>query len=138
MVAGESNFQLQQRVVRPILALIFAAIGVATSSGAEPVAAAYATKVTFQEGKPVKFPNFELVYTGKRKVLPPQYPRGWWAYDFQVRNGKAEQKVSWSAGTGDIGPTRFTVAGAAYDLELSRSDRLGKLKDNELVVTAAR
>ncbi len=124
--------------MRRILTLIFAAIGVASSTGAEPVAAAYGTKVPFQEGRPLKFPNFELVYAGKRKVVPPQYPRGWWAHDFQVRNGRTEQKVSWSAGTGDIGPTRFTIAGSAYDLELSRSDKLGKLKDDELVVSPAK
>ena len=126
--------------MRGILSTILCAVGLAAShaDSAEPAPVPYGTKVTFREGQPIKFPAFELVYTGKRKVVPPQYPRGWWAYDFQVRHGKTEQKVSWSAGTGDIGPTRFTVAGAAYDLELSRSDKLGKLKDDELVVSDAK
>jgi hypothetical protein len=125
--------------MRGIFQSILCAVGLATQSVAvEPGAAAYGTKVTFREGQALRFPNFELVYTGKRKVTPPQYPRGWWAYDFQVLAGKEEQKISWSAGTGDIGPTRFTIAGSAYDLELSRSDKLGRLKDDELVVSRAK
>ena len=126
--------------MRRILSTILCAVGLTAShaDSAEPAPVPYGTKVTFHEGRPIKFPAFELIYTGKRKVVPPQYPRGWWAHDFQVRNGKTEQKVSWSAGTGDIGPTRFTFAGAAYDLELTRSDKLGKLKDDELVVSPAK
>lgn len=125
--------------MRRIFHVILAAIGVAAPIGAaEPVAATYGAKVTFREGQPLKFQNFELVYTGKRKVVPPQYPRGWWAHDFTARSGKTEQKVSWSAGTGDIGPTRFTIGGDTYDLELSQSDKLGKLKDDELVVSPAK
>jgi hypothetical protein len=43
--------------------------------------------------------------------------------------------ISWSSGTGDIGPTIFHVGNEQFWLELKRSDKLGKLKDDELVVS---
>jgi hypothetical protein len=123
--------------MRSLLHGILGLIGLATqAAGAD--AKAYGAKVTFRQGEALRFPDFELVYTGKRHVVPPQFPRGWWAYDFTAKHGKTEQKISWSAGTGDIGPTRFRVGGASFDLELSRSDKLGPLKEDELVVTRAR
>jgi hypothetical protein len=42
--------------------------------------------------------------------------------------------VSWTTGTGVIDPTDFEIAGKHYQLELRRSDKLGKLKENELVI----
>ena len=42
--------------------------------------------------------------------------------------------VSWTTGTGVIDPTNFEIDGKHYQLELHRSDKLGKLKDNELVI----
>jgi hypothetical protein len=72
---------------------------------------------------------------GKRHVVPSQYPRGWWTCDFKVRGKGGEQTVSWSAGTGDIGPTRFKVNGADFQIELSRSDKLGSLREDEMVIS---
>jgi hypothetical protein len=45
--------------------------------------------------------------------------------------------VSWSSGTGDIGPALFRVGSKQFALELSRSDKLGPLKANELVISRA-
>jgi hypothetical protein len=73
---------------------------------------------------------------GKRHVTPTQFPRGWWVHDFKVRGKGDEQTVSWSAGTGDIGPTRFVVNGTQFQIELSRSDKLGRLRDDEMVVSS--
>jgi len=84
----------------------------------------------------LRFPDFEMIYLGKRHVTPPQYPRGWWTHDFKVRGKGSEQTVSWSAGTGDIGPTRFKVNGAIFQIELSRSDRLGSLREDQMVVSS--
>jgi hypothetical protein len=42
--------------------------------------------------------------------------------------------VSWTTGTGIIDPTDFEFDGKRYHLELSHSEKLGKLKDNELVI----
>lgn len=109
-----------------------------TSCAQAPAEAGYDEKVSYLKDKPVKFPHFTLVFTGIRRVLPPQYPRGWDVYDFRVEvDGKA-QTVSWSAGTGSIGPAEFKVGSREYWLERVFSDKLGKLKDTELVITKAR
>jgi len=56
-------------------------------------------------------------------------------YDFRVKSAQGEQTISWSAGTGDIGPTLFRVGSEQYALELKHSDKLGSLNDGELVVS---
>ena len=98
-------------------------------------AAAYGAKVKFSVGRTVRFPDFDLTHVEKRRVTPAQYPRGWWVYDFKVRTKNDEQTVSWSAGTGDIGPTRFKVNGIDFQIELSHSDKLGALTEDEMVVS---
>jgi hypothetical protein len=100
-----------------------------------PDAAAYGSKVKFKAGHALRFPDFDLTYVGKHHVTPPQYPRGWWVHDFKVRAKSDEQTISWSAGTGDIGPTRFEVNGTDFQIELSRSDKLGALREDEMVVS---
>jgi hypothetical protein len=62
---------------------------------------------------------------------------GFLYYDFKVSKGKAEKVVSWTTGTGVIDPTDFEIDGKRYLLELRRSDKLGKLKENELVIWQA-
>jgi hypothetical protein len=101
-------------------------------------AAAYGARVKFSVGRPLHFPDFDLTYVGKRHVTPPQYPRGWWIHDFKVRAKNDEQTVSWSAGTGDIGPARFKVNGNDFQIELSRSDKLGALGEDEVVVSSVK
>jgi hypothetical protein len=110
------------------------AVTVGSTVGDSSGTAAYDAKVRFERGHTLRFPDFELTYAGKRHVEPPQYPRGWWVYDFTVRSKTGERTVSWSAGTGDIAPARFTVNGAEFQLELSHSDKLGPLRDDEMVV----
>ena len=96
---------------------------------------AYGTKVTFGAGRPLMFPDVTLEFVGQRWVdTSPNYPRGFTYYDFKVRQGDQEQTISWSAGTGDIGPTSFEVGGQDYLLELAMSDKLGSLAENELVL----
>jgi len=119
-----------------LLACLFAS---ASWSGATtPDGAAYGARVKFSVGRTLHFPDFDLTYVGKRHVTPPQYPRGWWIHDFKVRAKSGEQTVSWSAGTGDIGPTRFKVNGTDFQIELSRSDNLGVLREDEVVVSTVR
>ena len=98
--------------------------------------ATYGSKVKFSADRTLRFPDFELTYLGKRRVTPPQYPRGWWIHDFKVLSKGDEQTVSWSAGTGDIGPTPFKVSGGLFQIELSRSDKLGPLREDEMVVSS--
>lgn len=57
-----------------------------------------------------------------------------YSYDFKVYQGSQSQLISWSSGTGDIGPTLFELAGNRYALELAMSDKLGILDENELVL----
>lgn len=107
----------------------------ATSCTAGSATAGYQTKVRFTEGKAIEFPNFVLIYRGKHRVVPPQYSRGWWVHDFTVKTNVGEQNVPWSSGTGDIGPAIFKVGRQSYALELSYSDKLKKLADDELVIS---
>lgn len=116
------------------ITLAIAVYGVRAATPSEP----YNAKVTFAEGTPVPFKDFTVTYVGKRHVVPKQYPRGWWIYDFKIEAGGKEQKVSWSAGTGDIAPARFEVGGRTFQLELSMADKIGQLKENQMVVSPAR
>lgn len=117
-----------------LLAHLFAFAG--GSNAETPDRAAYGTKVKFSAGHTLHFADFDLTYVGKRRVTPPQCPRGWWVHEFKVRAKGNEQKVSWSAGTGDIGPTRFTVNGTDFQIELSHSDKLGALREDEVVASS--
>jgi hypothetical protein len=95
----------------------------------------YGVKVQYTQGQPLNFPDVTLEFVGKRESPPSDYyPRSMYSYDFNVSQGSQSQLVSWSAGTGDIGPTLFELAGNRYALELAMSDKLGILDENELVL----
>lgn len=113
------------------LAVFFALPACAGTRGG-PVS--YGTKVHFAKGSTLTFPDFELAYAGTRKVSGSSYPRPFVYHDFQVTGGGKSKTVSWSSGTGDIGPTVFEFGGKNFRLELSRSDKLGRLAENEVVV----
>ena|SRR5437868_3672085 len=96
--------------------------------------AAYGTRVKYRAGQKIEFPDFAVEYIGERRKGTRAYPRGFLYYDFKVRTANIEKVVSWSSGTGDIGPVEFEIGGKKFLLELRRSDKLGKLNDNELVI----
>ena len=100
-------------------------------------AANYGAKITFRKAAPVAFPDFVLTYIGERKVASEKFPRGFLYHDFRVATAQGTQTVSWSLGTGDIGPTHFKAAGKNFALELSRSDKLGRLREGEVVISRA-
>jgi len=100
--------------------------------------AAYGTRVKYRPGQKIEFPDFAVVYVGERRKTVPVYPRPFIYYDFKVRKGKAEKMVSWTSGTGLIGPMDFEIGGKDYQLELRHSNKLGKLQDNELVIWQAK
>lgn len=118
-------------------AALSGAILPAVCVAAGPRPAPYGSKVVFREGSPLSFADFELTFLGTRRVTRPEYPRGFVYFDFRVSRGEASTAVSWSAGTGDVGPAPFDFAGKRFRLELKRSDRAGALRDDELVVTPA-
>ena len=98
-------------------------------------AADYGVKTRDQKGKALVFPDCELTFTGTRRVSSSTYPRGFLYYDFEARSGGKTKEVSWSSGTGDIGPEFFEVNGRKFVLELSSSAAFkGWMKDNELVL----
>ena len=99
--------------------------------------ASYGTHVKYRAGQKIEFPDFIVECVGERRKSIPVYPRGFFYYDFKVNNGKAGKVVSWTTGTGDIGPVEFEIGGKRFLLELRHSDKLGKLKENELVIRQA-
>jgi hypothetical protein len=99
--------------------------------------ASYGTRVKYATGKKIEFPDFTIEYVGERRKSLPVYPRGFLYYDFKVSKGKDEKTVSWTSGTGLIGPMDFEIGGKHYRLELRHSDKLGHLKDNELAIWQA-
>lgn len=100
-------------------------------------AADLGAKVAYKKDTPIQFPAFTLTYVGDRRVAPEKLPRGFLYYDFRVTSARGTQTVSWTSGTGDIGPVLFRVGNEGFTLELQISDKLGKLKENELVVNRA-
>ena len=95
----------------------------------------YGVKVQYAQGQPLNFPDVTLEFVGKRKFPPSDYyPRSMYSYDFKVYQGSQSQLISWSSGTGDIGPILFELAGNKYALELAMSDKLGILDEHELVL----
>jgi hypothetical protein len=97
----------------------------------------YGTRVKYRLGQKIEFPDFAIEYVGERQKSVPVYPRPFIYYDFKVSKGKTEKMISWTTGTGVIDPTDFEIAGKHYQLELRRSDKLGKLEENELVIWQA-
>jgi len=100
-------------------------------------AADFGAKVTYQKDTPMQFGHFTLTFVGERRVVTEKFPPGMTFYNFRVASQAGNQTISWSSGTGDIGPTVFKVGSEQFWLELKRSDKLGKLKDSELVVSRA-
>lgn len=119
---------------RHLLTLSVAAFAMPACGADKGAGAGYGAKVKFSKGTPISFPDFELKYTGARKVSSSAYPRGFLYHDFEASRGGTTKTVSWSSGTGDIGPAVFQFGGAEFWLELSRSDKFGKLSENEVVI----
>jgi hypothetical protein len=126
--------------VKANVALIFVFSGLLTFFGAASCGyaseqkAAYGMRVKYKAGQKIDFPDFTVEYLGERRKTLPVYPRGFLYYDFKITRGKADKVVSWTTGTGIIDPTDFEFDGKRYHLELRRSEKLGELKDNELVI----
>ena len=104
------------------------------SCGHAEQSASYGTRVKYKAGQKIQFPDFAVEYVGERRKSLPVYPRGFLYYDFKITRGKSEKVISWTTGTGIIDPTDFEFDGKPYHLELRRSEKLGKLNDNELVI----
>jgi len=121
-----------------VLGSLLAFVGpVSCGQAASEQKASYATRVKYQAGQKIEFPDFTVEYVGERRTGVTAYPRGFLYYDFKVRTANIEKVVSWSSGTGDIGPVEFEIGSKRFLLELRRSDKLGKLNKDELVIRPA-
>jgi len=75
----------------------------------------YGVKIQYVQGQPLNYPDVTLEFVGKRETpATSDYPRSTIFYDFKVYQGNQAQLISWSAGTGDIGPTLFELDGNRY------------------------
>lgn len=117
---------------RPLLVLSCALILPACALAGDVVG--YGVKVKFAKGRTLHFADFDLTYTGTRHESSSTFPRGFNFEDFQLSRSGESKTLSWSSGTGDIGPVEFTFAGQKFALELRMSDKLGRLSGDELVV----
>lgn len=120
-----------------ILLIAGSQIGIVWGSpivGADNKMNSYGTKVRYTPGVVMYFPDLALDFIARRHEAHPVYKRGFAYYDFRVTAGGESQRLSWSAGTGDIGPTEFTINHMHFSLALVRSDTLGRLADDELVL----
>ena len=114
------------------LAVLFSDITLAQEAAKNM--AEYGVKTIFEKKKDILFPDFSLAYSGQRRVRSPVFKPGFVFHDFTVKRNSEETKISWSSGTGDISPHPFKVSGKEFYLELQLSEKLGKLKPNELVI----
>lgn len=118
-----------------LIFLLLVCTAVAACSMPSTTTPAYGAKVRYASGRPLVYPDLTLVYVGERKgEATTNFPAGFVFHDFSAQQGAEKITVSWSAGTGDIGPVTFAMAGRQYRLELKLSDNLGRLSDGELVL----
>ena len=120
---------------RQLFLILVAAIFVAMAAQASAnTAGHYGEKLQFTKGVKMTLPDFVLEYTGQHRQSSEKYPRGFLFYDFVASVEGGTVKFSWSSGTGDIGPVGFEIKQKRFSLELQRSDKLGPLKNDQLVV----
>ena len=118
-----------------LIAILFVASGqLSCGQDAGAAEAAFGRAIKFQVEKPIRFPDFTIEYIGERRQSSQVYPRGFLYYDFKLRSSKSEKAVSWTSGTGLIDATDFEIDGTSYQLEMRRSEKLGKLADDEFVL----
>lgn len=97
---------------------------------------AYNTKVKFAKGEVLEFLDFTLEFLGTRRQESSLRVSLGDLYDFKITANGQAQTISWSSGTGAIGPRRFKISGEKrFQLELQISDKLGKLELDELVIS---
>lgn len=95
----------------------------------------YGRKINYTDGEPKKLPDITIRFLEKRKESSPAFKPGFTFFDFEAAKGAEKTKISWSSGTGDIGPTYFEIGGESYVLELAASEAYdGFLEDGEMVV----
>lgn len=103
-----------------------------TSASAE--AGQYGNKVRFERGRSLSFPDFFIIYEGKDHKALDQH-HSFILQTFKVQN--TDHTITITSSQFDLGhypATTFTMDKCTYSLELRKSEKLGNLEDNELVV----
>jgi hypothetical protein len=105
----------------------------------EKVKANYREKVKFSRDTWIEFPDFDLLYlgmgvsTGGGMHVPIK------SYYFKIVKGREENIISWTAGTGVIGPIPFEFNNNDYMIEMELMsfgrDGVDKLGRNELSIS---
>jgi hypothetical protein len=67
----------------------------------------YGEKINYLDRETKRLPDFSIRFIKERHAQSPMFRTGFTFYDFEVTNGTETKTVSWSSGTGDIGPTFF-------------------------------
>lgn len=98
----------------------------------------YGKKLSYMTGRTIILPDFSIEYVGDHRVATPQYPRGFLYRDFQVKHGDRAETVSWTDGTGVLGPIEFTFNGAGYTLELANPQTVGTVGYGTMIVEKLR
>ena len=136
------SFTLEKSRRLPILAASLTAIVLSISScvsdSKTPTIGCYSCRVEYVLNEPIVFPDFTISFLGsseqKVEVQGRRIPFGP-CYNFLVSADTQSQKICWSTGTGVIGPIQFLVKNSCYSLERLDADKLGKLRDNEFVIS---
>ncbi len=99
----------------------------------------FASKLKFSQNQPVIFEKFTIIYIDKREngFYPNTTRRLAPFLDFRLETGGKTITLSYSAGTGDIGPVFFAAGDDCFKLELDMAEGIGRLADDEMVVTPA-
>ncbi len=116
--------------------LLLLGFGSLCEGGSDP----YGRPVPYALNADTRFPDLTVRFIGVRREYPKVYPRGFPVYDFEIISTQGTRvTVSWSSGTGQLGPVAFSVDGVEYFLEL-KADSLATdpakrwLKENELIL----
>lgn len=126
---------IQKKIIQFALTTFLLPIAVAACNQASAQHQKYGEIIQYAQGQPLHYPDLTLEFLGIKEHPPSDlYPRSMYAYEFEVSQGSLSQVISWSSGTGDIGPTYFELSGKTYALELALSDELGMLEKGELVL----
>lgn len=99
---------------------------------------AYGEIVKFEEGKTLKYPDFVLMYLGKRSIQGPSGAKfSMNYYYFEITSESVSKSLVWSSGTGRIVPKKFQVTDKSFALELLYSRGHKKhLQENQLIISA--
>jgi hypothetical protein len=93
----------------------------------------YGAKVKYVEGEKVKFPDFNLKYMGTSQEKDKNFPSGVTVHNFRVRKDTERRTIGWVAANKPE-PLKFKFQDVDYSLERVKSQKLGKLADDEVVI----